>query len=53
MKSNYIWHNLVQDTKNRLCWFSAHAHVIIEEATEAVVDVTIEETTEAIDSKHK
>lgn len=53
MKSNSIWHNLVQDTKNRLCWFSAHAHVIIEEATEAVVDITIEETIEAIDSKHK
>jgi hypothetical protein len=53
MKSNSIWHNFLQDTKNRLCWFSARAHVIIEEATEAVVDVTIEETTEVVDIKHK
>ena len=47
MKSNSIWHDLVQDVKNRLCWFSAHAHVTIEEVTQTVVKVTIEETTEA------
>jgi hypothetical protein len=29
------------------CWYSARAHVTVEEATETVVEVTIEETTEA------
>jgi len=46
MKSNSVWHGLVQYTKNRLCCFSARAHVTIEEAIEAAVDVTIKKTTE-------
>ena len=33
--------------KNCLCCFSARAHVTIEEVTQTVVKVTIEETTEA------
>ena len=51
LKSNFIWHYLVQDAKNRLCWFSARAHVTIEEATEAHVDDTIVKTTEATEER--
>ena len=46
MKSNSIWHGLVQYMKNCLCCFSARAHVKIEEAIETAVDVTIKKTTE-------